>query len=75
MITWLEPVWIVDKNDTVEEEADKPGNEAEDGTDEDTFVDKTATAGENVKWHCRSLTKYFLNILVNETNAQTDKIV
>ena len=52
MTTWLEPVWIVDKNNKVEEEAKQPGNEANDGTDEDTFVERTAPAGRNVEWHC-----------------------
>ena len=75
MVTWLKPVWIVDENEKVEEEADKPGNEANDGTDEDTFVDRTAAAGGNVEWHFSSLRDFCVHILVNETNAQTDKIV
>ena len=61
MVTWLKPVWIVDENDKVEEEAEKPGNEFNDGTDEDTFVDRTA-AVRNVDWHFSSLTKYCVDL-------------
>ena len=49
----LAPTWSwvcnVDKNDKVEEEADKPEDEAKDGIDEDTFIDRTAATEGNVE--------------------------